>query len=237
VIDWSAYGQKIPPTITYSEFTGSPCRDKNPGSTCVYDDAGNGIYIYKCSGSATCDPGMGPGSGTKGGGGTGAIFIPVLNTLASLLESVTFTIDKSLGLLPELRKKATPPATPTQTGAVVASPALTLPLAQTVSLPADVGNPDGQVGCIGNETKVSNQSITKPVGQSISWVGSTPFAITVDQSICKSDNLSTPATVQSCMVMKPAPATTYTITDASCTVQPTLSTPTITALAATSPTR
>jgi hypothetical protein len=216
-IEWAAYGQKTPPTITFSPFTGSPCRDQSPGSSCVYNEKGNGIYIYSCSGSTTCDPGMGPGSGTKGGNGG------IFNPIALLLQGVVFDIDRALGLIATDQAPAASPST------AVASPA---PALQPALHPADGSNPDGQVGCINGATSINNSSISKTVGQSISWVGGSSFAITVDQSICQG-NMSTPSPFQSCKVMKPAPPTAYTITNASCTTQPTLNTPTITALAAT----
>jgi hypothetical protein len=224
-VEWAAYGQKTPPIITFSPFTGSPCRDKNPSSTCVYDEAGDGIYTYSCSGSATCDPGMGPGSGTRGG--NGAILIPVLREIAQLLQKITITIDRVLGFIATDQTPTTAPPAAGPAAAVTATPSTALTPVEPALRLLD-GNPDGLVGCIDNQTRVSNTSITKTVGQQISWAGSTPFSIAVDPSICQG-NMSTPAYVQSCMVTKPAPATTYTITNVACTKQPILNTPTITA--------
>ena len=225
-IEWAAYGQKTPPTITFSPFTGSPCRDQNPGSSCVYNETGNGIYIYSCSGSTTCDPGMGPGSTTKGG--NGAIANPVLKFIATLLQSVVFTIDRTLGLI---TTDQAPTGQPSTTGPVAGIPTNPLLIPQ----PADTTSPDAQVGCINGQTSIDHSSISKTVGQSIFWVGSSPFAIAVDPLICQG-NMSTPSTFQSCKVIKAVPPTAYAITNAACATQPVLSTPTIAAIAA-SPTR
>ncbi|MBB5058793.1 hypothetical protein HDF16_003507 [Granulicella aggregans] len=213
VIDWSSYGQDNPPTITFSPFTSSPCRDKTPGSTCIYAGTRDNIYTYSCSGSAICDPGMGPSSGTKGGGGSGnkLAYVSGLQLLATALYKVDLPVDRVLGLVAEPAKPYVPFGPP--------SPQ---PFAGD-------GSADAEVNCdsSSNKIQIDNPSITKQVGRSIYWLGNPSVSIAVDPSICKGD-MSSARAIQSCQVIKAAPATAYTITDAACTAQPTLSTPTIT---------
>jgi hypothetical protein len=211
VINWAAYGQATGPTITFSPATGSPCQNQAPGTTCSYTDSSSGIFLYHCSGSALCDPGVGPSSGTGTHGGLG-VFSGILKEILRLFESFVLSIDRALGFLPTPNGSAAPVAGYRFSPNTNVQPAL-----------LTTNDYDGAVGCGTNKkTAVDPPNIdkTKSGNPIISWGGSTPFTLTIDQSIC-SGNTSTAGPYQQCQLVGGTVGTpySYTVNDDACTNQ------------------
>jgi hypothetical protein len=229
-IDWVVYKRKTapaqtapkPPTITFTEASGSPCGKTALAGTCLFNDARRGIFTYHCSDSANCDPGIGPKS-TSGTHFNQGIFGYILTGLARILGTLAFGIDRTFGFLP----------TPTERESSQKISAARVEAALQTG-----GDPytDAAVGCGSNNTatvvssNISDPSnISKPQGQNIYWVGSDDFTLTIDPSICEGPT-STLDFFQQCK-LKGMPGTVYryTVTDNSCK-NPTSTTYTITPL-------
>jgi hypothetical protein len=203
VIDWVAYGQQNPPAITFSSATGRPCQEVNSASTCQFNDSRTGIFIYHCSGSANCDPGVGPRSVT----GLHNIFIDLI---ARTLGAFVFALDRTLGFLPT----ATTTSPSAEIFARGGQPAL-----------LTAGTPEVAVGCgdpRNPRTAVDPPNLNATLSGSpvISWSGSSAFTILIDQSVCSGDT-SKPDIIQSCKLVGGTVGTpsTYTVNDDSCTNQ------------------
>jgi hypothetical protein len=230
LIDWVAYGRKPAPaqtapnrpTITFTTASGSPCDKTAPAGTCLFNDPRPGIFTYHCSGSADCDPGIGPKT-TTGTHFNQGIFGYILTGLARILGTLVFGIDRTFGFLP----------TPTERGSSEKISAARVDAALQTG-----GDPytDASVGCGSNDTatvvssNISDPSnISKPQGQNINWVGSDDFTLTIDTKICEGTT-STPGLFQNCkLVGTPETVYRYTVTDSSCK-NPTSTTYTITPL-------
>jgi hypothetical protein len=205
LIDWVGYEKDVLPAITFSSATGRPCQEKNPASTCQFNDLSGGIFIYRCNGSALCDPGIGPRSAT----GQQNRFIYFLSSIARTLVAVVFAIDRTLGFLPA-PTATSPPAR------------IFAPSAQAALLTARAPDYDAAVGCGNPMVDPPNIDKTLSGNPVISWGGSSKFTLTIDPSVCSGDT-SNPDFIQTCKLIggKVDKPSTYTVNDDSCTNQKT----------------
>ena len=211
VIDWVPFDRTKKLTIHFSDYLGAPCKEGNLQNTCTFNDSGVGVFPYNCDEDALCpDPGLGPRS--KTGGGANRLKMKVLDAITYLFRKIDFF----LGVLPE------PAAVlPGEAGGAPTTPP---------PAPSEATAPRVQVKCDNSQsTAVNPVNIVAKSNQSIYWIGSSPFTLSLDQSKCQG-NTSTPSPVQQCKLIggTAGQAFSYSITDTSCTTQPTITTSQIT---------
>lgn len=209
MIDWLPYGQnKTSMTIKFNEDISNLCNLTSDNICHVLPSVEPGVYLYECTGSATCpDPGVGPGSSTGEAGTLQQLF----QFVKRQFDRVVVRIARFFGFSPieDHRAKMAAVATPAAVGAL--------------SSRATVNG----VSC--DRSSGTGVTIAPPVTGSLNkpiyWTSPQPFTLTMNGAVCQENGISTPSIYQKCTLQSAGASPTYTATESSCSATPSTAQP------------
>ena len=202
-IGWRASGQKKLPTINFLGNGVTPCTGANNPCT-ISSNPGNGIYLYDCTGNASCpDPGVGPIT-TSGP-------LTLFGEFIEKFNGVVRHIARVLGFFEASRFR-------TQTASATSGGSGEAPKPGVTQRPAN--RTSGEVACSSSNQTVAPTISVSPNG-SILWASPNDFTITIIGATICNEDLSTQRIWQLCTLKNVASGQTYqyTATENACSAQ------------------